>query len=77
MVKRIVLGVTVGMLTLMPLPAEPVTLTSAPHGFNDKMLILHNGVPTCVDWKAWPGHMLRHGDTLLGTGSCDVPKTGR
>ena len=66
MLKRIALGLTVGILALMPMKAT---------AFNDKMLILHNGRPLCVDWWAWPGHMLKHGDTLVGTGSCDVPKT--
>lgn len=67
MLKRIILGLAVGIVTLMPLTA---------YAFNDKMLILHKGQTMCVDWWAWPGHMLKHGDTLVGTGSCDVPKTG-
>jgi hypothetical protein len=78
MLKRIALGLTVGMVALMPLKAESGTRDSAPRlGFNDKMLILHDGRPLCVDWSAWIGHMIKHGDTLLGTGSCDVPKAGK
>jgi hypothetical protein len=56
----------------MPLPAAAPGHN--PHGFNDKMLILHQGREMCVDWWAWPGHMIQHGDDLLG--SCDVPQTG-
>jgi len=50
---------------------RPSHVSNDPNGFNDKMLILHNGREQCVDWWAWPGHMIQHGDTLLG--SCDVP----
>ena len=81
MLKRIALGLTVGVVVLMPLKSESVTRSSATrfqrtYGFNDKMLILHNGHEMCVDWWAWPGHMIQHGDTLVGTGSCDVPQAG-
>ena len=82
MLKRITLGFTVVMVALMPLTSVSVTRPSATrfqrtYGFNDKMLILHNGHQMCVDWWAWPGHMIQHGDTLVGTGSCDVPNAGK
>lgn len=54
-------------------PSPLMTLDKGTTGFNDKMLIDHKGKILCVDWWAWPGHMIMHGDTLVGTGSCDVP----
>jgi hypothetical protein len=77
MLKRIAFGFTVVVITLMPL-LDPHTAPSVirgqhVYGFNDKMLILHHGREICVDWWAWPGHMIQHGDTLVGSGSCDVP----
>jgi hypothetical protein len=76
MLKRIAFGMTVVIVALMPLTtALPSAITGQrANGFNDKMLILHNGHELCVDWWAWPGHMIQHGDTLVGTGSCDVPQ---
>jgi hypothetical protein len=67
MLKRIVFGFAVGIVALMPLTSEFVA-------HNDKMLILHKGREMCIDWWAWDGHMVQHGDTLLG--SCDVPEAG-
>jgi hypothetical protein len=75
MLKRIAFGMTVVIVALMPLTTElPSALKDQRVGFNDKMLILHNGREMCVDWWAWPGHMIQHGDTLVGTGSCVVPQ---
>jgi hypothetical protein len=77
MLKRIAFGLTVAMVALMPVSSAPDSALSATvlhaNGFNDKMHILHNGREMCVDWWAWPGHMIMHGDTLVGNGSCDVP----
>jgi hypothetical protein len=75
--KRIAFGFFVAVTLVMPMvasaPGIAVSLSAnqGAAGFNDKMLILHKGKELCVDWWAWPGHMIQHGDTLLG--SCDVP----
>jgi hypothetical protein len=75
MLKRIAFGLTVVIAAAMPLTSElPSAIADQRVGFNDKMRILHNGREICVDWSAWPGHMIQHGDTLVGTGSCDVPQ---
>ena len=77
MLKRIALGLTVAVsLAVSPSTSAPGialshTADQAANGFNDKMLILHRGQELCVDWWAWQGHMIQHGDTLIG--SCDVP----
>ena len=80
MLKRIAFGITVVIVALMPVTSKPGTMPSSlmkrTYGINDKMLILHHGRELCVDWWAWPGHMIQHGDTLVGTGSCDVPQVG-
>ena len=69
MLKRIAFVLTVVIAALMP-----ITPIRHAHGFNDKMRIIHFGQQICVDWWAWPGHMIQHGDTLVeGNISCDVP----
>ena len=74
MLKRIAFGLTVAVAALTPIAANaPSATTVHIYGFNDKMRILHFGREMCVDWWAWPGHMIEHGDTLVGNGSCDVP----
>ena len=75
MLKRLAFGFTVVIGALMPMTAQLPSAIDGQraYGFNDKMRILHNGREICVDWWAWPGHMIQHGDTLVGNGSCDVP----
>ena len=75
MLKRIAFGFTVVIVALTTVTAPlPSSRFDQRVGFNDKMRILHDGRELCVDWWAWPGHMIQHGDTLVGNGSCDVPK---
>jgi len=51
------------------------TAGAVTYAFNDKGMIVHNGIPICVDWHGWTQHQL-HGDPPYGEFpyTCDVPQ---